>query len=340
MSKDNFQTAAVNLKKTVPLMIKNQVPTTPTNYALWYTYVEQSQPELNEELDHIINEYGLCLPSHNETLYQAYIATKTETDLHAVKANLEILINEIFMSMKDTLSDTSAFQKSIDTNFSSLEQIDREGISFEELLGLVRTLVSQSKDIRHSAQFFNNQLHTASQEITNLKQQLEKVQKDALYDSLSNLLNRGAFDRDMNSYCSSDQSYPLCLILIDIDKFKDLNDQYGHLFGDAVIQAIARRLRLSCRDGIAAYRYGGEEFALLVPNKPLRIARQFAESVRASLEKINVKDKRSGTQISNITASFGVAEFITGESPITLIDNADKQLYKAKSLGRNRVMPL
>lgn len=340
MTKEDFQKAAENLRKAVPLMIKHQVPTTPPNYALWYTYVEESEPELNQELNEIISEYGLCLPSHNESLYQSYIADKADADMRDLKSNLEILVNEIFLSMKDTLADTSSFEKNIEKSFQNLEKIENDGLTFDELLSLVRNFVNESKEIRHSTQYFNQQLSSASEEISNLKKQLEQVQKDALYDSLSGLLNRGAFDKDMTSYCESDTSYPLCLVLVDIDNFKKLNDQYGHVFGDMVIKAIARRLQTNCRDGIAAYRYGGEEFALLIPNKPLRIARQFAETVRRSIEKISVKDKRTGKQVDNISASFGVAEFTEGENPISLIDTADKQLYKAKRLGRNRVMPI
>jgi len=340
MNKDDFQKAAETLRVAVPLMIKYQVPTTPPNYALWYTYVEETQPELNEELNEIIAEYGICLPSHNKDLYQTYIADKKESHIYELRSNLEILVNEIFRSMKDTLADTNSFEKAIEQSFSNLEKIDNEGITFDELLSLVRNLVNESKLIKHSTSHFNEQLNTASSEISDLREQLEKVQKDALHDSLSGLLNRGAFDKDLSFYCSSEQSYPLCLVLVDIDNFKSLNDAYGHVFGDMVIKAIAKRLQANCRDNIAAYRYGGEEFALLIPNKPLRIARQFAETVRRSVEKITVKDKRSGEQVTNISASFGVAEFKETESPISLIDSADQQLYKAKSLGRNRVMPI
>ncbi|WP_413282574.1 GGDEF domain-containing protein [Vibrio sp. MA40-2] len=340
MIKEDFHKAAEILRAAVPLMIKNQVPTTPPNYALWYTYVEQSQPKLNDELDGIISEYGLCLPSHNEDLYQTYIAGKTESDVSELKCNLEILANEIFLSMQDTLQDTSTFEKSIEKSFSNLDKIDNEGLTFDELLTLVRNFVKESKTIKNSTSYFNDQLSSASTEISTLKEKLERVQKDALRDSLSGLLNRGAFDKDISAYCSSGQSYPLCLILIDIDNFKHLNDDYGHIFGDMVIKAIAKRLQNNCRDGIAAYRYGGEEFAILVPNKPLRIARQFAEAVRRSVEKMTIKDKRSGQQVKNISASFGVAEFTEGENPISLIDSADQQLYKAKNLGKNRVMPI
>ena len=262
MNREEFQKSTENLRKAVPLMIKNQVPTTPTNYALWYTYVDEAQPQLNAELDSIVAEYGLCPPSSSEYLYKNYIASKTETDVDELRCNLEILVNEIFLSMKDTLASTQDFQQMIDKHFGNLEQIESTGVSFEEVMGLLRNFVSESKEIKNSTQFFNEQLNSASQEIADLKQQLEEVQKDALYDSLSGLLNRGAFDRDLATMCQSKQSHPLCLIFIDIDRFKDLNDQYGHIFGDTVIKAIARRLQLVCREGITAYRYGGEEFAL------------------------------------------------------------------------------
>lgn len=132
----------------------------------------------------------------------------------------------------------------------------------------------------------------------------------------------------------------MCLILADIDHFKSFNDTYGHLFGDTVIKGIARRLHLSCRDGIQAYRFGGEEFALIVPNKTLRIARQFGESLRRAVEKLSIKDRRTSEQVGNITISMGVAEFQPGESAESLIERADKLLYEAKELGRNRVMPI
>ncbi|NMU75721.1 GGDEF domain-containing protein, partial [Vibrio parahaemolyticus] len=109
-------------------------------------------------------------------------------------------------------------------------------------------------------------------------------------------------------------------IMLDIDHFKSFNDNYGHLFGDTVLKAIARRLQQSCRDGICAYRFGGEEFALIVPNKSLRIARQYADTLRRMIEKLRIRDKRSGTQVHSITASFGVAEFEPGDTPEALIN--------------------
>ncbi|NAZ47440.1 diguanylate cyclase [Vibrio toranzoniae] len=338
MKKDEFQKSTANLKKAVPLMMKNRVSTTPANYALWYTYVDNAIPQLNQDMDGILEHYGICPPAVGEQLYNSYVASKSETNISDLRANLELLVSEVSNSMNDTLTDTSAFSDMIDKSFEDLARVDNESLSIDEVMSLVRQLVSESRHIRHSTQFLNSQLNSATSEITKLKTQLVEVQKDALFDSTTTLYNRRSFDRDMETLCEANQS--LCLILLDIDHFKNFNDTYGHLFGDMVLKGIARKLKLSCREGISAYRFGGEEFALIVPNKSLRITRQLADTIRRSLEKMSIKDRRSGEQVGNITASFGVAELELSESSQSLIERTDKLLYEAKSLGRNRVMPV
>ena len=318
--------------------MKNHVAATPANYALWYTYVDNAIPQLNRELDNVLESYGVCPPATGEQLYNNFVATRAETDMHDLRANIELLVGQVASSMTDTLTDTSNFSEMIDKSFQSLEKVEDEGMSLEEVMTVVRQLVAESKEIRHSTKFLNNQLESASEEIQRLKAELAEVQQDALFDSLTSLYNRRSFDNDITTLCQSGQK--MCLILADIDHFKGYNDNFGHLFGDAVIKGIAKRLHINARDGVHAYRFGGEEFALIVPNKQLRIARQYADSLRRSIEKLSIKDKRSGKQVGNITASFGVAELQPDESPEPLIERADKLLYEAKQLGRNRVMPL
>lgn len=338
MTDDDYKRSTANLKKAVPLMMKNHVAATPANYALWYTYVDHAIPQLNRELDSVLESYGVCPPATGEQLYKSFVATRAETDMHDLRANIELLVGQVASSMTDTLTDTSNFSEMIDKSFQNLEKVEDEGMSLEEVMTVVRQLVAESKEIRHSTKFLNNQLESASEEIHRLKAELAEVQQDALFDSLTSLYNRRSFDNDINTLCLSGQK--LCLILADIDHFKGYNDNFGHLFGDAVIKGIAKRLHINARDGVHAYRFGGEEFALIVPNKQLRIARQYADSLRRSIEKLSVKDKRSGKQVGNITASFGVAELQPNEGPESLIERADKLLYEAKQLGRNRVMPL
>ena len=110
--------------------------------------------------------------------------------------------------------------------------------------------------------------------------------------------------------------------------------------GDQVLKAVGRKLNDSLRAGATAYRFGGEEFVILLPKSNLRIARQYAEALRKLIEKLSLKDKRTAKKINNITASFGVAEFASGDSLSSLIARADDYLFEAKRLGRNRVLPL
>ncbi len=89
------------------------------NYALWYTYVEQAIPQLNAEMDSVLQNFGLCPPTSSEHLYQQYIATKAETNINQLRANVEVLL-DISSSMSDTHSDTSSFPNVIDKSFKDL----------------------------------------------------------------------------------------------------------------------------------------------------------------------------------------------------------------------------
>lgn len=338
MSTDSFVESTKTLRKTVPLMIKHKVPTTPTNYALWYTYAKQQLPMLNQAVDQGIAELGLCTPTLCDTLYQEHLASQTDKDMAQLKQSLTAMVQEISHSMTDTLSNTEVFQGVLTKSFSKLETAEQDGLSLEETMTLVRELVRESRQIQMSTGSFKGQLRSTHQEIAALRQALTESQKEANEDALTGLLNRRAFDRDFQSYIQNNT--PLSLILLDIDKFKNFNDNFGHLLGDQVLKIVARRLKESCRDYTQAYRFGGEEFAMILPHKMKSSARQQAETLRRALEKISVLDKRSGQRINSVTASFGVAERQGNEPGENMINRTDEFMNQAKKLGRNRVLPL
>jgi diguanylate cyclase (GGDEF)-like protein len=125
---------------------------------------------------------------------------------------------------------------------------------------------------------------------------------------------------------------PLSLVLIDIDKFKDVNDTYGHEVGDRVLRILANSVREELRSVDTAARYGGEEFAIILPQAGIDGALIAAKRLQAKVEAMNIPD------VGRITASFGVATFpFNALSRDTLIQTADRALYEAKNSGRNRV---
>lgn len=338
MSQDNFTEASAYLKQALPLMIKYQIPTTPTNYAVWYTYVAQRNPALSQAIEQSVRQQGHCSALTSEQLYHQHVADRNEQDLAQTRQSLEAMLLELGSTMQDTLSDTGQFQQVLENNFAKLSRVESEGLSIDETMGLVRELLQGSRDISHSTRLFSNQLAEANQEIAELKQSLAKSRAEASLDALTGLFNRRAFNLALEGYLQSQSRF--ALLLLDIDHFKQLNDQYGHLFGDTVLKALARRLMDACKEGEQAYRIGGEEMVLLLPKRTLAMARQYAESLRRAIERLSIMDKRSGERVSRITASFGVVEYQPDDSYETLMRRADELLYQAKELGRNRVMPM
>ncbi|GAB5382346.1 MAG: GGDEF domain-containing protein [Aliiglaciecola sp.] len=336
-SKEEIEQSFVTLKQTVPLLVKHKISAVPSNYALWYTYVSNESPKLNEELDAAVESELPISELRAKDLYRSYVSDTEEVNAWDLRQSLEGMMIELSQSLKDTKSDTQDYKKVMDVCIDDLSKVEKEGWSVEEVLGLVRNMVKEAQTIRQSTMSFNGALASAEKEIARLKAQLEASQQEALYDALTGLCNRRYFDSEIASKMVLEK---VSLGLIDIDHFKKINDNYGHQMGDLVLKAVAKKLQSCCRDNAQVFRYGGEEFAVLMPGFDEKRARHMADVMRRSIEKITVKDRRSGQSLGDITVSAGVAQLKSKEQQSELIERADKLLYEAKRLGRNRVMPI
>jgi diguanylate cyclase (GGDEF)-like protein len=157
-------------------------------------------------------------------------------------------------------------------------------------------------------------------------------------DSLTGLANRRVLDERLEEELDRSRRYGthLALILVDIDNFKSVNDRFGHQCGDEVLRAVAPVLSGSLRELDLAGRFGGEEFALVLPGTAAVSARRIAEQIRRALAKVTVVGP--GGELVSVTASFGAAEFPANASVASLIEAADRALYQAKRDGRDRVV--
>lgn len=337
MSDKSFEDSFATLKQTIPLLVKHKISAIPTNYALWYTYVTNESPELTTAVEQVLENKLQLSEIKTKELYRKHISDQQEVSAWELRQSLEAMLIELSQSVKDTRSETNNFKSTMDNCMDDLAKVEKEGLSVEEVMELVRTLVKETKTIHGSTLAFNSALADAQKEIEQLREQLEESQQEALYDALTGLCNRRFFDEELAAQAMKPG---LCLILVDLDHFKKVNDNHGHVMGDLVLKATAKKLQAVCREGAQAFRFGGEEFVVIVPNANLAKARQMAESMRRAIEKIGVKDKRSGEVLGGITASFGVAQLEKGMNPLALVEKTDKLLYQAKDLGRNRVMPM
>jgi len=154
----------------------------------------------------------------------------------------------------------------------------------------------------------------------------------AVPDGLTGLWTKRHFVTQASALMEASNRYgdPLCLIMVDVDHFKKVNDTHGHVAGDKVLKGVAEILKKKVRGG-SAYRYGGEEMAVLLPKADLGGAAQVAERLRSAIE----AHKIAGVKV---TASFGVAQCEPGlAEPAAFVERADQALYRAKEGGRNRV---
>lgn len=189
------------------------------------------------------------------------------------------------------------------------------------------------------------ELKEAQQELENVNARLEKANAAltelAVIDELSGLYNRRNFDdilqKTFKLYTRlRDRSLPasFCLLIIDIDNFKVINDTHGHLEGDAAIRFTANLLTSHIRTSDYSFRYGGDEYAIILPDTPYTGGLDVAQKLRAAVENTPL---HVGAKRLNMTISIGVACFKDQTSGMQILHTADENLYKAKQAGKNRV---
>jgi len=168
---------------------------------------------------------------------------------------------------------------------------------------------------------------------------IRKTNALATHDGLTGLFNRSHFQKILTIKIAASKRYnrPISLVLCDIDFFKKLNDNYGHLFGDAVLKGIAAKLDSSVRLGIdAVARYGGEEFVMIIDQSDRNAAKESVDRIRSEIEAMIFKTM-DGHEVKT-SMSFGIAEYpLHARDAKELINKADEALYAAKRNGRNRV---
>lgn len=160
------------------------------------------------------------------------------------------------------------------------------------------------------------------------------MEQATLTDSLTCIGNKRAMTEDLSkaTALASRHTAPWSLILCDLDHFKRVNDTHGHLVGDQVLTRAAEQIKRSLRNSDTVYRFGGEEFAILLPHTDVQAARDVADRVRLAIEDIQIKTDR---ETINVSASCGVAEHMKDEDFMCWLARADEALYRAKDRGRN-----
>lgn len=294
-----------------------------------------------EDLGHLIVDCELLAISSNQTLIYA----NTKNDYFYVlltgsmKVYLDTEIKEQFISLLpgDCVGELSLFDganTSAEVVASSDSRLLR--INEETLWRLVRASHSFSRNLLF---VLAKRLRNDNVAIIKGLRHQQELEHIANVDGLTGLFNRRwmneFFKRQITRALSDNK--PMAFILADLDNFKKINDIHGHMVGDEVLFAVASILTQQIRPTDLLARFGGEEFAMILPDTTPDDAKQIAERVRTTLETTKLKCENETNQEIHMTLSLGVTNLMLGDDINNLLTRADNALYLAKENGRNRV---
>ncbi len=255
---------------------------------------------------------------------------------------LRDIIDLLTKAMANLDIENHEFYKRVYDQSEKMEQITRLD-DIKKIKSALKLEVDQMREIvdLKKDQDKRQVKHLASQ-VDALQQELQKARTKSMTDGLTGVYNREAFDNTLGEYIDRCllMNTDFALLILDLDDFKAINDTHGHLIGDRVLMAFAKKCRSSIRGDDIIARYGGEEFAILLAGANLRNAlakaRQICDAVAAT--RYATCDGNSEEDYLNVTVSIGVSVYKRGDTAESLISRADKALYKAKRGGKNRAM--
>jgi diguanylate cyclase len=323
------------LRLALPLMSRHDIPVTPRNFTVWYRYVAGGDRELSKAIDTMRRKGERFSEEKNEALYNRFCAELDEDELKTIRAELQQILTTLLTEVKELTGQTKEYESFVSTSVSKLS----EDASIGDIRRVVNEIKDKTKTLGRFGKTVQHQLNETTVALTELKKDFEQVKTEALADFLTGVPNRKAFDETLVTLGSQAQrdGTDLSLLLIDIDRFKQFNDGYGHLIGDAVLKFVAKTAKEIVRGRDFLARFGGEEFVVILPQTPLSGAVVVAENIRKFFAQTSLQVVVTSRNIGVITVSIGAAVYRPGEPLEELLNRADRALYHAKKTGRNRV---
>jgi len=333
---DDISRAVALLKQTLPEMNKRNIATTPNNYAIWYEYVNGDNDSLNNAIHDLDSKHSIFTNEILQALYAEFISNAHEAAVNQLSDNVKEIIHDFLDKIGKEGQGLSDYARTL-SEFSSRVR----GVSdIDDIKQLISHLLNETKKREDATQSMQTSLETMALEMKKLRAEVSKLNSEATTDSLTKVNNRRAFDMEIENHISASkaESKPLCLLLLDIDHFKQFNNKFGHTIGDKVLRFVATLLKNNIKGSDSVARFAGEQFVILLPETEYDGALIVAENIRERLSKQTLSDSAEKIELGTVTASIGVAPYHYGESAEQLIRKADRCMHDAKRAGRNRVV--
>ncbi len=293
----------------------------------------------------VVEQGGKTTSPGPDPYLQRWQAEARELDMDKLSARVSQLVQApsrspsfIDEELSHSISRTEEFGAWLEIQLANLRQVDDETDFEQRKVAVIRQLEGVLEAHRQISSHFSHMLQTLEtlqRDSERLSEELNRMTLLSLTDELTGLPNRRAFTQRLRDEISRVQRYgqPLTVAIMDLDRFKSINDEFGHGQGDSVLSRYAQEVLTVFRQHDMVARYGGEEFAVILPNTE-------ADGARRALQKAQAVTRRQSLRVGKAelplpTFSAGVAVYHPGESADTLLKRADDALYRAKEAGRN-----
>lgn len=332
---DTPEQVAEHVRLTLAFLGKHKMLPNPVNYTLAYEYLLNRDSRLIEIMDQTLAQ-GPIANDMAIALYCRFILDNDSRRLEQIRNEIRNIIVETISGVNQASQDTATAAANL--NASSNRLLNQEA-SVQDLRNIVSEVINETQHIALNSNLLKEMLDETRHEIDNLREELDKTRQQATTDPLTGLLNRRGFETALQMACNraSHSLQSLALLIIDIDHFKHINDTYGHLTGDKVLRNVGTILSANIKGKDTVCRFGGEEFAVILPDTTLVNAKQVGDILRLNIERSRLKSVGNDEDIGQVTVSIGVTEYRPSELGDDLIKRADEAMYESKRAGRNRV---
>ncbi|MFM8821359.1 MAG: diguanylate cyclase [Phenylobacterium sp.] len=310
---------------------------TPLNYELWSHVLADPDSPLAQELERLRVAGEPVTEDLAEQLAATYLPGGRLRDrIRDTGQALSRQLASAEQAIRTAQESSESFSSRLEETSRTLES----GPSASTLETVVADLSDATRKMQAQNASVERALAASTTEVSLLTEQLERIRKEAATDPLTRLANRRAFDEAIEQIRQKalETGKSFCLALLDVDHFKKFNDTWGHQTGDQVLRYVAGAIRKRTTPPKFAARFGGEEFAILLPGQTLKETRPLVEAILKDVSAASIRRRSTNENLGKITLSAGIASFRPGDSVHQLIERADWSLYEAKRTGRNRLV--
>lgn len=321
------------LKLAVTKIQQLAIAASPENYAIWYTYYSGGKPELKQALDRRLNNKQPFTPDVCRQFYSQYFVEGPEQQLAQVRKAIRAMISKLsteIVELNSGLSDYNAFLTGCEGELGKDPEVRNLNVIIQDLL-------SQTKDCRSKSSKAMEKVSTLNKEVQALQKSMQDISEDVLEDPLTGLANRHALDLEL-SRCIEEsvrEETSLILLLLDLDKFSAINELHGHIVGDRVLRFVSQTIKKTVKGKDFVSRYGGEEFAVILPSTEATGGLAVAKNILHSVSSTKLTVSRGGESLESVTLSAGMCVHQKEETAAQLLERAEKLLIQAKHDGRN-----